>query len=98
MTAPRLHFGFAAAGGPGPKGLLTIKQYVLLAALGATLVAGCSTNPQGAGGTDIDEKTVVTGSRIPVRDASSVKTTTDKSVLEDMQRRGLGGNPGANTH
>ena len=77
-----------------------MKRYLLLAALGAALVAGCATNPntKTAATTDDDEKVTVTGSRIPRNDrnAAGLKGTSDKNSISDMMRpTGGGGMPGS---
>ena len=57
---------------------------VLLAVAGILLVAGCaSTDRQTASD---DDKVYVTGSRIPVKDRSTVLTTTDRNAIDDMMR------------
>jgi hypothetical protein len=63
-----------------------MKRYVFLAALGATLMAGCSTNNTRTAAIDDDDKTYVTGSRIPVKDGSSAKSTSDKKDIDDMTK------------
>ena len=71
-----------------------MKQYVLLAALGASLVAGCSTTPtKSAAAVDDDEKVTVTGSRIPRNDrnAAGVKSTSDTNAIRDMMKPNAGG-------
>ena len=76
-----------------------MKRYLLLAALGAVLVAGCATNPNTkATATDDEEKVTVTGSRIPRgdRNAAGLKSTGDKDSITDMMRpTGGGGTPGS---
>ena len=75
-----------------------MKRYVLLAALGAALVAGCATNNTKTAATDDDEKVTVTGSRIPRgdRNAPGLKGTSDKNSITDMMRpAGGGGMPGS---
>ena len=62
-------------------------RYVILAALVATLAAGCSTkNPQSAAADD-DDKTFVTGSHIPNKDKTTVKAVTDRNSIDDMTRK-----------
>jgi len=70
-----------------------MKQYLLLAALGATLVAGCSTNTTKTAAADDDEKVTVTGSRIPRsdRNAAGVKSSSDTNAIKDMMRPNAGG-------
>jgi hypothetical protein len=61
---------------------------VIAAAVATTLAAGCaSTNTQNRASDD--EKTYVTGSRIPVKDAvyGNVQGTGDRKSIEDMVRR-----------
>ncbi len=78
-----------------------MKQYLVLAALGAVLVAGCATNntkTASAATADDDEKVTVTGSRIPRsdRNAAGLKGTSDKNSISDMMRpSGGGGMPGS---
>jgi hypothetical protein len=78
-----------------------MKRYLLLAALGAVLVAGCATNntkTASKAATDDDEKVSVTGSRIPRNDrnAAGLKGTSDKNAITDMMRpTGGGGMPGS---
>ena len=77
-----------------------MKQYLLLAAFGAVLVAGCATNntkTASTAATDDEEKVTVTGSRIPRNDrnAPGLKGTSDKNSITDMMRpTGGGGTPG----
>jgi uncharacterized lipoprotein len=70
-----------------------MKQYLLLAALGASLVAGCSTNNTKTAAADDDEKVTVTGSRIPRNDrnAAGVKSTSDTNAIKDMMKPNPGG-------
>jgi hypothetical protein len=70
-----------------------MKRYVLLAALGTSLVAGCSTNNTKSAAVDDDDKMVVTGSRIPRsdRNAAGVKSTGDTNAIKDMMRPNPGG-------
>jgi hypothetical protein len=70
------------------------RSTLLLATIAATFVAGCAstpiTNPAAAAQ---DEKTVVTGSRLPSRDrdsSSSVKSIDNKQGIDDMMQRGSG--------
>ena len=76
-----------------------MKRYLLLAALGAALVAGCATNPNTkTAATDDEEKVTVTGSQIPRgdRNAAGLKGTSDKNSITDMMRpTGGGGMPGS---
>ena len=76
-----------------------MKRYLLLAALGAALVAGCATNPNTkTAATDDEDKVTVTGSRIPRgdRNAAGLKSTGDKNSITDMMRpTGGGGMPGS---
>jgi ABC-type glycerol-3-phosphate transport system substrate-binding protein len=63
-----------------------MNRYVLLAALGATLLAAaCGTPSKSAANDDDDDKTVVTGSRIPVRNGAA--KTSDKSLIDDLNRQ-----------
>ena len=63
---------------------------LIVATIALTLVTGCAwVNSQSADSQD--RGTVVTGSRIPVRDgntSSGVKTTTNKEAIDDMMQRG----------
>jgi len=73
---------------------MIMKQYVLLAALGAVLVAGCATNNTTKTATaDDDDKVTVTGSRIPRNDrnAAGVKSTSDTNAIKDMMKPNAGG-------
>ena len=65
-----------------------MERYVFLAALAATLIAGCASTNNSKSATDEDDKTYVTGSRIPVKDAvhGSVSSTTDRAAIQDMVR------------
>ncbi|MEO8675344.1 MAG: hypothetical protein ABI569_07180 [Casimicrobiaceae bacterium] len=69
------------------------RSILLLAIVGALLSAGCaSMNPQGATaanapGTDDDEKSYLTGSRIPVKDKTINARTTDKNTIDSIYRR-----------
>ena len=63
---------------------------LLLAALATTFVAGCATAPAPIGGAP-DDKTYVTGSRLPSREgdtANDVKTTANQQGIQDMMQRG----------
>ena len=70
-----------------------MKQFVILAALGASLLAGCSTNNTKTAAVDDDEKVTVTGSRIPRNDrnAAGVKSTSDTNAIKDMMKPNAGG-------
>jgi hypothetical protein len=72
-----------------------MNRYSLLAAAIATaLAAGCATPPAPPGGAP-DDKTYVTGSRLPSRDADSpVNANSNKQDIQDMMNRP---NPGAAT-
>jgi hypothetical protein len=63
---------------------------LILAAIAATVVAGCATAPpQTVAAESADDKAYVTGSRLPVRDNSTsanVKGITDKQSIDDMVR------------
>lgn len=65
---------------------------LILAAIAATVVAGCATAPtQTADAESPDDKAYVTGSRLPVRDNSTsanVKGITDKKSIDEMTRPG----------
>ncbi len=62
---------------------------VIAAALAVTLAAGCASTNTNQNRASEDEKTYVTGSRIPVKDKAtgSVSATTDRRAIEDMIRR-----------
>jgi outer membrane lipoprotein SlyB len=64
------------------------RSTLLLATIAATFVAGCASTPVVSTAADAqDEKTRVTGSRLPARDSSSsVKSIDDKQGIGDMQR------------
>jgi hypothetical protein len=74
-----------------PKGLRRMNRYHLLfAAVAATFVAGCATAPTPAP-VGQDDKTYVTGSRLPARDgdsSSTVNSTSNKQNIDDMMQRG----------
>ncbi len=61
---------------------------LLFVAVCALLVAGCASTDKKQSAADDDEKTYVTGSRIPVKDRSTVNSTTDRKAIDDMMRRG----------
>jgi hypothetical protein len=63
------------------------RYWVLVAAVGVAFVAGCSSMGKPTADSD-DDKTYVTGSHIPARDSGSVKSTTDKTEIENAMRRG----------
>jgi hypothetical protein len=61
---------------------------LLLAALATMFVAGCATAPTPAGGPD--EKTYVTGSRLPSHDgvpAGDMKSVANQQDVHDMMQR-----------
>ncbi len=62
---------------------------LLFVAVSAVLVAGCASTDKKQTAADDDDKTYVTGSRIPVKDRSTVSTTTDKKAIDDMMRSGV---------
>jgi hypothetical protein len=69
---------------------------MLAAAIATALAAGCATPPAPPGGAP-DDKTYVTGSRLPSRDAdntSPVNSNGNKQDIHDMMQRP---NPGAAT-
>jgi hypothetical protein len=51
----------------------------------ALVVAGCASTNRDTPSFD-DDKVYVTGSRIPVRDRSTVLTTSDRNAIDDMMR------------
>lgn len=65
---------------------------LILAAIAATVVAGCATAPNPQVAESADDKAYVTGSRLPVRDNSSttanVKAIANKNAIDDMMNRG----------
>ncbi|HEX3632049.1 MAG TPA: hypothetical protein VHZ01_06035 [Casimicrobiaceae bacterium] len=68
------------------------RYQLILAAIAATVVAGCATTPpQTVAADSPDDKSYVTGSRLPVRDNSTtanVKGVTNKNAIDDMLGRG----------
>jgi hypothetical protein len=60
---------------------------VIAAAVGATLAAGCASTATQNRASE-DEKTYVTGSRIPVKDKvhGNVSATTDRKAIEEFMR------------
>jgi len=72
-----------------------MNRSVLLVVLFSALAAGCSTTSTKSTAADDDEKVYATGSRIPVKDRSTVNATTDKNAIDSMMRKGVtsgGGN------
>lgn len=65
---------------------------LLFAAIAATFVAGCASTPIINSAAEAqDEKTRVTGSRLPTRDrdsSASVKSIENKQGIDDMTGRG----------
>ena len=65
---------------------------LLLATIAATFVAGCASTPIANPAAEAqDEKTRVTGSRLPTRDrdsSASVKSIENKQGIDDMMGRG----------
>lgn len=64
--------------------------HLLVAVLGIAFVAGCASTEKQAALQD-DEKTYVTGSRIPVKDKSSLpnaSSVSDKKDINEMMHRG----------
>lgn len=70
------------------------RSTLLLATIAATFVAGCASTPiTNPAATAQDDKTAVTGSRLPARDrdsSSSVKSIENKQGIDDMMHRGSG--------
>ncbi len=64
------------------------RSTLLFIAVGVVFVAGCASTDKKQATADDDEKTYVTGSRIPVKDRSAVNSTTDRKAIDDMMRRG----------
>jgi hypothetical protein len=63
------------------------RYHLLVATLGAALVAGCaSTDKQAA--VDDDDRTYVTGSRLPKHVGGHVKAITNKQGIDDLLRKG----------
>jgi PBP1b-binding outer membrane lipoprotein LpoB len=67
---------------------------LLFVAVCALLLAGCASTDKKQSAADDDEKTYVTGSRIPVKDRSAVNATTDRKAIDDMFRKGATGGGG----
>jgi hypothetical protein len=83
----RVNLKFAATGGqPDGTWTMKLKRFVFLAVLGAMLAAGCSTNNTKSSATDDDDKTYVTGSRLPVKDGSTSKSMSNKQDIDDMTK------------
>ena len=61
---------------------------LLFVAVSAVLVAGCAATDKKQTAADDDDKTYVTGSRIPVKDRSTVNATTDRNAIDSMMRKG----------
>ena len=63
--------------------------HLLVAVLGIAFVSGCASTDKQAALQD-DDKTYVTGSRIPVKDTShpNVSAVTDKKDINEMMHRG----------
>ena len=75
---------------PSMKGSTRMNRSTLiLAIVGAALAAGCAStnNTQDVG--SYDDKTYLTGSRIPVKEkvGGAVAATTDRKAIEDLVRR-----------
>jgi outer membrane lipoprotein SlyB len=68
------------------------RSTLLLATIAVTFVAGCASTPVVSTAADAqDDKTRVTGSRLPARDPSSpVKWNDNKQGIGDMMQRGSG--------
>ena len=68
------------------------RSTLLLAAIAATFVAGCASTPITNPAAEAqDEKTRVTGSRLPTRDrdsSASVNSIENKQGIDDMMGRG----------
>jgi hypothetical protein len=65
------------------------RYHLLLATLATTFVAGCATPPAGVPVAQ-DDKTYVTGSRLPARDGDSSASTNSANTqdINDMMQRG----------
>ena len=66
------------------------RYQLLVAAVGTAFVAGCASVDKQAAAQD-DDKTYVTGSRIPVRGGTgsgSVKATTSRQEIDQMLHKG----------
>ena len=66
------------------------RYQLLVATIGTAFVAGCASTDREAAVPD-EDKTYVTGSRIPVRDGTGprdVKSTSSKEGVDDMLRKG----------
>jgi hypothetical protein len=68
------------------------RSTLLFATVAATFIAGCASTPIVSTAADAqDDKTRVTGSRLPARDSSStVKLIDNKQGITDMMQRGSG--------
>ena len=81
------------------------RRELFIAAVAAALVSGCATpTNQSAQNNDPDDKTYVTGSRIPVKDngsqaaaAARAANNPDKGIVDQLRRGGasVGGVTGA---
>jgi len=66
------------------------RYQLLFATAAASFVAGCATAPTPAPVSQ-DDKTYVTGSRLPAREgdtSATVNSTSNKQTIDDMMRRG----------
>jgi hypothetical protein len=61
-------------------------RYVFLAALVAAFATGCAATGKSQSADD-DDKTPITGSHLPSKDRTVVKSTTDRNQIDDMARR-----------
>jgi hypothetical protein len=73
------------------------RRTLLMAAVVVALVSGCETTRTQMANSDDDDKTYVTGSRIPVRDqgaqaaaAAAAAKNPDKGIQDQLRRGGPG--------
>ena len=74
------------------------RRELVIAAIAAGLISGCATtNKPNAQSTDPDDKTYVTGSRIPMKDngsqaaaAARAASNPDKGIQDQLKRGGVG--------
>ena len=72
--------------------------FLLAAAIVASIAAGCATNGTSNSAANDDDKTTITGSRIPMKGntTGTVSATSDKNAIDDMMRRS--GTAGGTAH
>jgi len=64
-----------------------LRPTLLLAIVGASLMAGCASMNSESTAANSDEKSYVTGSRIAVKDKSMVPPDTDKNTINTIYQR-----------